>query len=144
LMEGLAPVQDPDESAAQPVYGCAEELSVSDGRVDLVGWLASASGATAEGLLLDVRGVRYAPDQMQRTQRADVRRHFGLRDRQCGFRASFTVPGVASVADLGRDLRVLGGLHANRVSSTIRIAPAIMSALRSADAAAANGIDQGT
>src|SRR5690606_16973839 len=24
LMEGLAPVQDPDESAAQPVYGCAE------------------------------------------------------------------------------------------------------------------------
>jgi len=130
LMASIGPAQDVDHTAAQPVYGCAEELGIADGRVQLTGWIASASGATAQGVALDVRGVRYFPDAIERRQRNDVMRHFGLRDRECGFRASFTVPGIASVTDLGRDLRVLGGLHPDQARSTLRLAPAVMAALR--------------
>ena len=139
LMEGLGHAQDPEHSAAQPVYGCAEDVSVEGGRVEVVGWIASASGITAQGIALDVHGVRYRPDGVERLHRQDVMRHFGLRDRQCGFRASFTVPGVASVPDLGRDLRVLGGLHPEQARSTLRIAPSVLAALREGvDAAGAS------
>ena len=130
LMEGMMPSETGEDQAGHMVYGCAEELALRDGQLHLVGWLTSSSGAPANGIALEVRGVRYGPREVERRQRQDVMRHFGLRDRQCGFRASFVVPGIASVADLGRDLRVLGGMHAETATSSLRIAPAVTAALR--------------
>ena len=130
LMERLAP----DDAAASPegqvVYGCAEEIAIRDGRVDLVGWVTSTGGSPARGIALEVRGVRYPAQHVERLARQDVMRHFGLRDRECGFRASFVVPGAGSVADLGRDVRVLGGIHPDQARSALRIAPAVTAALQ--------------
>lgn len=137
LMDGLLPEDGTGGVEGQLVYGCAEELTVHDGRVDVVGWVTSTGGAPAQGVALDVRGVRYSAEQIERRPRQDVVRHFGLRDRQCGFRASFLIPGVASAADLGRDLRILGGIHPDQARSPLRIAPAVTAVLR-------KHIDQGT
>lgn len=114
----------------QVVYGCAEQLSVVDGRISLVGWVASTGGVPAQGIALEVRGVRHLAGQLERLPRQDVMRHLGLRDRQCGFRATFAIPGITSVAGLGRDLRILGGIHPEHARSPLRIAPAVTAALR--------------
>lgn len=130
LMEGKLGTETVADDSGHQVYGCAEELVVRRGLVELVGWVTSSGGVPAEGVAIEVRGVRYGPIEVERYSRQDVMRHFGLRDRKCGFRASFQVPGVASAEDLGRDFRVLGGVHVGTTTSNLRIAPAIAAAVR--------------
>jgi ABC-type polysaccharide/polyol phosphate transport system ATPase subunit len=141
LMQGLTPQIEVASAEGEVVYGCAEQIAMRNGHVELVGWLTSTGGATAQGLVLEVNGVHYPVDRIERRARQDVARHFGLRDRQCGFNATFAVPGVVSVTDLGRDLRVLGGMHADQARSQLRIAPAVTAALR--EGATDTSIDQG-
>jgi hypothetical protein len=118
--------------ATQLVYGCAEKISFVEGSVHVDGWLTSTGGAPAAGLVLEVGGARYQAVEVERNTRLDVMRHFGLRDRECGFHARFIVPHIGAVQDLGRDLQVLGGMQADQALSPLRIAPAIAAALRGA------------
>ena len=116
----------------QLVYGCAEKIMFAEGSIHVEGWLTSTTGVPASGLALEVGGVRYPALELSRHIRPDVMRHFGLRDRDCGFRARFVVPHIDALPDLGRDLQVLGGMQAEQALSPLRIAPAIAVALRGA------------
>jgi ABC-type polysaccharide/polyol phosphate transport system ATPase subunit len=133
LMDAL---RSDDEGAmageGQLVYGCAEKMVLVGGHIHVEGWLTSTTGMPASGLALEVGGVRYPAVEVSRSIRPDVMRHFGLRDRACGFHARFVVPHVTALHDLGRDLRVLGGMQTDQPSSPLRIAPAIAAALRGA------------
>lgn len=132
LMESLRADDGAMAEGGQLVYGCAERISFVEGDVLLDGWLTSTSGASAMGLALEVGGVRYPAVEISRHVRPDVMRHFGLRDRACGFQARFTIPHVGALPDLGRDLQVLGGVQADQALSPLRIAPAITAVLRGA------------
>jgi hypothetical protein len=81
------------------------------------------------GLALDIGGALYTAADITRNKRPDVMRHFGLRDAYCGFRASFPIPGLEKLTDLGSDLRILGGadIHAH---TPLRIAPMVTAAVR--------------
>lgn len=132
LMDALRAEEGAMAEGGQLVYGCAEKIAFSEGSICLEGWLTSTGGAPASGLALEVAGVRYPAVELSRNIRPDVMRHFGLRDRTCGFRARFIVPHVGALHDLGRDLQVLGGMRPEQALSPLRIAPAIAAALRGA------------
>ena len=114
---------------ASLVYGCADQLSLDDGVLQLRGWLASADGSIPTGVVLEVAGARYPATSLARMNRPDVVRHFGLRDAQCGFVASFRVPGIESLGDLRGALKVLGGSEPGSAVTPLRLAPAINQAL---------------
>jgi ABC-type polysaccharide/polyol phosphate transport system ATPase subunit len=132
LMESLRGDEGAMAEGGQLVYGCAEKIAFEGGSVRVEGWLTSTSGEPACGLALEVAGVRYPALELSRHVRPDVMRHFGLRDRACGFNARFEVPHVGALPELGRDLQVLGGMQADQALSPLRIAPAIAAALRGA------------
>jgi ABC-type polysaccharide/polyol phosphate transport system ATPase subunit len=121
---------DAREPSAQLVYGCAESIALDGGVVRLQGWITSTDASTPEGIALEVGGARYAASEIARNKRPDVMRHFGLRDQYCGFTASFLLPDLANLADLGADLRVLGGSVSAQATTPLRIAPAITAAVR--------------
>lgn len=114
------------------VYGCAESITLEGGIVQLRGWITSADGSVPEGLVLEVSDTRYPAIEIARGSRPDVMRHFGLRDPQCGFTATFKVSRLASLQELGGGVRVLGGANNQSASTPLRIAPAISQALRTA------------
>jgi ABC-type polysaccharide/polyol phosphate transport system, ATPase component len=115
------------------VYGCAERISLDDGVIHLHGWITSTNGSSADGLALEVGGARYAAMDITRNKRPDVARHFGLRDQYCGFTASFAVPKLTALANLGAGLRVLGGSDDANAHTQLRIAPAVNAAVRGED-----------
>lgn len=130
LMAGFRPEDDLSQVSGEMVYGCAESLAIGDGMVELVGWATSTGGQPARGIAIEARGVRYQAELVEHHVRPDVARHFGLRDRECGFRAAFAIPGVRAPVDLGRDLRVLGGILPDQARSPLRLAPAVTAVLR--------------
>jgi len=122
--------QFPSEAEAQLVYGCAESIVIEDGEVRLRGWITSTDATVPQGLALEVGGVVFPATRIERNKRPDVVRHFGLRDQLCGFTASFSIPELEALADLGRELRVLGGAVSTRAHTPLRVAPAVMAAVR--------------
>ncbi len=122
--------QVPAEAGGHLVYGCAESIAVEDGVVRLRGWLTSTDGSVPQGLALESAGARYAATAIVRNKRPDVMRHFGLRDADCGFTADFVVPQLVALSQLGLDLRILAGSDGERAHTSLRVAPAITSALR--------------
>jgi hypothetical protein len=56
--------------------------------------------------------------------------HLGLSTDECGFRAVVSVPGISRLADLGAELRILGGPSAEHADAPLRIGPAVTIALR--------------
>jgi ABC-type polysaccharide/polyol phosphate transport system ATPase subunit len=111
------------------VYGCAESISLVDGVVELRGWMTSADGSVPDGLILEVVDTRYPALTVMRENRPDVMRHFGLRDSQCGFTATFRIPHLAALPQLGSTVRVLGGENHQSARTPLRIAPAITQAI---------------
>jgi ABC-type polysaccharide/polyol phosphate transport system ATPase subunit len=112
------------------VYGCAESIALEDGVVQLRGWITSTDGFLPEGLVLEVSDTRYPAIGIVRGTRPDVMRHFGLRDPLCGFTATFKVPRLGSLLELGSGVRVLGGTNHQSATTPLRIAPSVTSALR--------------
>lgn len=121
------------EAGASLVYGCADQLTLESDVLRLRGWLASADGTIPTGVVLEVAGARYPAVSLERVVRPDVVRHFGLRDPHCGFIATFQVPGVGTLADLGAAVRVLGGSDHGNASTPLRMAPAIAQAIGGQD-----------
>lgn len=106
-------------------YGCVESFTVEPGVVYLKGWMVDNSGAVPEGLVMEIRGHRYPVAEIERHDRRDVMTHLGLSQANCGFRAKFLVPTVASLSDMGRDLMVLGGANIDLALAPLRIAPTV-------------------
>ena len=130
LRTGDAGSQSLVDAGEQLVYGCAEEITLENGVIRLQGWITSTDASNPNGVALEVRGARYAAIDVVRSKRLDVMRHFGLRDAHCGFIASFDVPQMTTLADLGSDLRVLGGADSAGARTPLRIAPNITAAVR--------------
>lgn len=112
------------------VYGCAESITLEGEALQVRGWITSTDGTPPQGIALETGGARYPATGIVRNKRPDVMRHFGLGDAQCGFIANFAVPGVTALSQLGGNVRVLGGVSAERPNTPLRIAPAVTEALR--------------
>lgn len=132
LMAMLRMSAEPDTAAGQLVYGCAESIAMEDGVFRVSGWITSTDGSSPQGLALEVGGVRYQAIEIARIKRPDVMRHFGLDDAQCGFIADFEVSHASALTELGREVRVLGGMTTKLAHTPLRIAPALTVALHGA------------
>jgi len=129
LMARFRTGNDASAEGAPLVYGCADHVMLEKGLLRLRGWLASADGSIPQGVVLEVAGARYPAISLERVPRPDVVRHFGLRDAQCGFIATFQMPGLGSLTDLGVAVRVLGGIDHVAAATPLRMAPAISQAI---------------
>ncbi len=114
------------------VYGYVDEMAVeTPGQVALKGWMASTEGPYPTHLVLEAGGERYLPVSVRKLKRTDVVKRFGLDDPQCGFQATFDVPGVQSLAGL-RDAKVRSGLSADGVGTLLRHSEKVAVALKTA------------
>ena len=128
---GEVPAEPVSAGGGAQAYGCAEQL-VPGGRPGefvLKGWLVDTEGALPQTVLLEVNGIRHEVRGLRRVRRPDVARHFGLSTEQCGFEGTVEVPGARSLADFGKDLRVLGGNAPGQANAPLRIAPRLASLL---------------
>jgi ABC-type polysaccharide/polyol phosphate transport system ATPase subunit len=132
--EAVAPSAVGGEAATS---GYVEQLVVEQGAAHVVGWCVTQGGLPPESLALAVHGVRYAPVNFERYARPDVVRHLGLNVVDCGFRARFDIPDIASIADLGGDVQAFGGTDAEQATLPLKLAPSIVAMLESARHAAA-------
>jgi ABC-type polysaccharide/polyol phosphate transport system ATPase subunit len=137
--ELLARLRTAEELEAEPapgggtqVFGAVEEISVEGGTCVVRGWVIDTEGAVPGAVALQVGGQRFGTASLERMRRPDVMRHFGLATDDCGFRARIAVPGIARIADLGADLRVMGGESAEQAHAPLRIAGAVADLLRDA------------
>src|SRR3546814_10307641 len=90
------------------------------------GWFVDTQGAVPAAVVLRVNGASYGTDDLERTSRPDVQRHFGLAEPTCGFIATIAVPGVSHPRELGADLQVLRSEeHTSELQSLMRISYAV-------------------
>lgn len=125
----------PESAAAatgggEQTFGAIEKLVVEPGRVHVQGWCVTNEGRAPRGLVLEFGGLRHAATRFEPYARPDVKRHFGLSDALCGFRAQFDADGVRSLGDIGPDLQAYGGSTPEQAYSPLRIAATITAMLR--------------
>lgn len=124
--------QELSDSTGQ-VYGAIEELVVNgSGILEVKGWMVDTEGAMPSALVLEHHGFRYSAAELKRVRRSDVQKHFGLSTDECGFHASIPVPAVRTPADLGGDVRFLGGRTAEAAEGQLRVAASVQRALAGA------------
>ena len=121
-------------TAGAQVYGAVEEIRPGEreGLFSIKGWMVDNEGALPGGLALEVHGCRYVTLRIERMKRPDVMQHFGLTTDACGFRAVIEVPGFLQPSELGAELRILGGASDDDADAPLRLAPAVIAALRPA------------
>lgn len=133
LMEELREQRQLDarrEEGVVSIYGrVAKVVDRKDGVLVLEGWCVDSEGRAPEVLALQLRGLQHLADEVVRISRPDVKKRFGLVRDDCGFRASFLVPGVPATADMG-GMRVLAGGRAGRATTPLQIAPEVLDRLR--------------
>ena len=127
-----------DAGGAVQTYGAVEKLVVEPGCAHVQGWCVTNEGHAPAGLVLEFGGLRHPVSRLERYARPDVKRHLGLAEAQCGFRARFDIEGLRSLADIGNDLQVYGGTTVQQAYSPLRIAATIGASLRAAASAAAS------
>ena len=133
LREGTPPEARSEPSGNELTYGYVEGASFEGGLVQLKGWCVDTAGQAPEALVLEHDGIKYAATRFQRHARPDVMRHMGLGHDQCGFSASFTVPHVASLVELGPDIQVLGGSSVELAHAPLRLAGGVLARLQAPD-----------
>lgn len=124
-----AVILDEVTSGGAQVFGAVEELHIQEGKITLRGWMIDNEGGVPTGLVLQVADLRFQSDGLSRTSRADVMRHFGLASEDCGFQATFMVPGLRSVTDLHGEVQVLGGATPEVAVAPLRLAGALQALL---------------
>ena len=82
--------------------GALEKVSIENGKLLLKGWALQGFIAMPPLLALEIAGERHVFSDFSRHARTDVQHHFGLHDPVCGFEAELAVPGLDSLALLGR------------------------------------------
>jgi ABC-type polysaccharide/polyol phosphate transport system ATPase subunit len=112
------------------VYGCAEKIErIDDGAFRIKGWIVNTEGAVPGGIVLEVGGRRYVAESVEHHARADVARHLGLANAECGFFARVPIPGAKGLDDLGPSVRVYGGASIEHADAPLRIAPGLAASL---------------
>jgi energy-coupling factor transporter ATP-binding protein EcfA2 len=100
------------------VYGYVDDAVLeSPGKVVLRGWVASTRNPAPDTVAVRLGGATHAARHIRRFKRDDVIKRFGVRELECGFYATFELPGVATLKDL-EGMVVLGGLP-SRVPDTV-------------------------
>jgi len=124
-------VETEQGDGGQLVYGCLESLALDGARLRVRGWVSGSEGVVPQGLALQANGRNFPLMDVKRGKRQDVARHFGLNDQRCGFDGWVEVPGLKAVGDLD-ELQMLGGESSESAHTPLRIAPAVVAALKSA------------
>lgn len=116
-----------DAAGGAQVYGCAESITLEKGGIFLVkGWIVDTEGAVPRGVVMEILGRRYIAGTVSNHRRPDVAKHLGLADDECGFHASFSIPGARKLSDLGDTIQVFGGDSPEHADAPLRIAPQFM------------------
>lgn len=123
-----------DLSDGQPrVYGYVDDVVLeAPGRIRLKGWMAATKQQSAQTLALQLHDHTHAATEIRRFKRADVAKRFGVRDPECGFHATFDLPGVKVLRDL-QDMVVLGGLDKQAADSALRQSGKLIMTIRTGE-----------
>jgi ABC-type polysaccharide/polyol phosphate transport system ATPase subunit len=119
-----------EHDARTETHGSVEDVVLSDGRVLVKGWALKGFVRAPAGLALQVGDFRVPASSIEWVPRRDVQKHFGLYDPNCGYRAVFAVPGLASLDDFGVP-RMFGGDSELDLDGPFRVAPALAARFRS-------------
>jgi ABC-type polysaccharide/polyol phosphate transport system ATPase subunit len=112
------------------VYGYVDEAVMEEpGKLRLKGWMAGTHEQSAEALALRLGGTTHDAQSVRRFKRKDVATRFGVRDLNCGFYATFAIPGADALADL-RGMQVLGGLPGEQAGTVLRQSDKLIMALK--------------
>src|SRR3546814_893246 len=85
LRAGKEPEAEPIPVGTAQIYGAVESLEMKEGGCVVRGWFVDTQGAVPAAVVLRVNGASYGTDDLERTSRPDVQRHFGLAEPTCGF-----------------------------------------------------------
>lgn len=124
--------KDLDFSDGKPrVYGYVDGVDLqAPGKIRLKGWMASTGEQKApEALAIQLDQSVHPATQIRRFKRADVAKRFGVRDPECGFYATFELPGVDALTDL-KDMVVLGGLIDHAADTILRQSDGLATTIR--------------
>lgn len=114
------------------VYGYVDDAVLeSPGKVRLKGWMASTREPRPEVVVLKLGDQTHPARQVRRFARKDVAKRFGVRDPECGFYATFDLPGVDTLADL-KDMVVLGGLADQAADTVLRQSDGLVATIHTA------------
>lgn len=118
------------------VYGYVDGVDLeAPGKIRLKGWMASTGEQKPPvALAIQLHESMYTATQIRRFKRADVAKRFGVRDPECGFYATFDLPGVDTLTDL-KDMVVLGGLADDAADTVLRHSDGLVAAIHTGEEA---------
>lgn len=112
------------------VYGYVDDAVLeSPGKVRLKGWMASTREPRPDVVALRLGDAIHPAQTLRRFERKDVTKRFGVRDPESGFSATFDLPGVATLGELG-DMVVLGGQPGQAAETVLRQSDKLVVTLR--------------
>jgi lipopolysaccharide transport system ATP-binding protein len=112
------------------VYGYVDDAVMeSPGKVRLKGWMASTREPRPEVVALRLGDKTHSAQNIRRFERKDVAKRFGVRDPEPGFYATFDLPGVTALDNLG-NMVVLGGQPGQAAETVLRQSDKLVVALR--------------
>lgn len=102
------------------IYGYVDDAVLeAPGTVRLKGWMVSTGDQSPDGLLLRLHDKAHAAKHIRRFDRKDVAKRFGVRDPDCGFHATFSIPELTDLTGL-TDMVVLAGLPGHDPDTVLR------------------------
>jgi lipopolysaccharide transport system ATP-binding protein len=123
------PEEAEGHDARTETTGSVEDLVLRDGQIHVKGWALKGFVRPPEGLSLEIGEMRVPATSIEWYRRPDVQRHFGLYDPNCGYRAVFPAPGLASLEGFGAP-RMFGGDAEPDFDGPFRVAPALAGRFR--------------
>lgn len=123
--------------AGERMLGYVDHIAFDKGCLHLKGWMTGADGKEPAYLIAEIDGRAHGMSSIQRYDRPDVTRRFGLRNVRCGFKASFEIKGAERLEYLSGQLVVLAGVDADSANTELKLTPKVEAGL------AAHGLGSG-
>lgn len=113
------------------VYGYVDDAVLEvPGRIRLKGWMASTrEHEPPQALAVRLNDKVHVASKISRYKRDDAAKRFGVQDPECGFYATFELPGVKALADL-EGMQVLGGLSDQAADTALRQSDRLVMTIR--------------
>lgn len=117
----MGSTRDIDFSDDRPrVYGYVDDAILeASGKVRLKGWMACTQGKKPDQVVMQLGDTTHAAQQIKHYKRADVVKRFAVHDPECGFHATFDLPGVDDLSELA-DMVVKGSLSGHDGDTVLR------------------------
>lgn len=96
--------------------------------VVLEGWCVGDDGSFPGGLMVQLHGRDFPAAEVVAIKRPDVMKHLGLVHDDCGFRATFKLPGAAAMSDLWA-MQVLAARGDGREGAPLRLSAEVVGQL---------------